>query len=79
MTEVKFDIQSIHQRPGLLPTPASVLPDFVATVFGCTVSHGGGAKVWPLGRTVTEPSAMEGKQGMFREHTDHLLSINAVL
>ena len=43
--EVRFNIESIQQRPGLLPMPTSMLPGFAATACGCTVGHEEGAKL----------------------------------
>ena len=43
--EVRFNIESIQQRPGLLPMPTSMLPGFAATACGCTVGHKEGAKL----------------------------------
>lgn len=51
--EVRFNIESIQQRPGPLPMPTSMLPGFAATACGCTVGHEEGAKVRRGGQSGT--------------------------
>ena len=71
MIEVMFSIGSIHQRPGPLPAPASMLPGFAAAAFGYTVSHEERAKVGRGGQS-EELSAMRKERDMFREPTEHV-------
>lgn len=69
--EVMCSIVSIHQKPGPLPAPASMLPGFAAAAFGYTASHEERAKVGWEGQS-EELSAMRKERDLFREPTDHL-------